>query len=290
MEWNGKQKKRKKVWWGNMKKGRWSIYVPFAVNELKRNLAYKGSFYLFMICSCFSAFISYCLWMAIYGSSETGVLGGLTKNEMVVYVFMTYITSEMVSVGLTGYIENDVREGTVVMNLIKPMDYRLSLISKAMGNVIYRFLAPALFVWIGLEIYKVKALGMGVTSLKNILLYLMSVIFSVLIYQLFDFCFGMMSFVTTYMFGLKMAKNALIGFLTGQLIPISFFPEVFQRVFDYLPFSSMVYTPVMVYLGKYTGEDLVTVLLRQVIWIALLYGLGSVLWQRITKRLVVLGG
>ena len=61
------------------------VYWPFTENELKRNLAYKGSFYLFMLCSCFGAFISYYLWMAIYGSSSTGVLGGFTKNEMVIY-------------------------------------------------------------------------------------------------------------------------------------------------------------------------------------------------------------
>ena len=273
-----------------MKKRNWKIYVPFALNELKSNLAYKGSFYLFILCSCFGSFISYYLWMAIYGSSESGVLGGLTRNEMILYVFMTYITTNIVNVGISGYMEDDVTDGTVVMNLIKPIDYRMSLISRALGCVAYRFLAPSVFVWIGLEIYRVQVLKMELVSFVNVILYLVSVIFSVLIYQLFDFCFGMMAFVTTYMFGLKMAKNALIGFLTGQLIPISFFPELFQRIFDFLPFSSMVYTPVMVYLGKYKGGELSAVLLRQVIWIVLLYGLGSFLWQKITKRLVVLGG
>lgn len=273
-----------------MKNRRWGVYVPFALNELKRNLAYKGSFYLFILCSCFGAFISYYLWMAIYGSSETGILGGLTRNEMILYVFMTYVTGNLVNVEIVGYMENDVREGAVVMNLIKPIDYRLSLISKALGCVGYRFLAPSIFVWIGLEIYKAAVMGMNVISIGNALLYLVSTLFSVLIYQLFDFCFGLMAFVTTYMFGLKMAKNALISFLTGQLIPISFFPEIFQRIFDFLPFSSMLYTPVMIYLGKYTGEALAVVLLRQVIWIVVLYGLGAFFWQRITKRLIVLGG
>ena len=264
--------------------------MPFALNELKRNLAYKGSFYLFILCSCFGAFISYYLWMAIYGSSESGVLGGLTRNEMILYVFMIYVTGNLVNVELVGYMVDDVREGAVVMNLIKPIDYRLSLMSKAMGGVVYRFLAPSIFVWLGLEVYKAAILGMDVISIGNGLLYLVSTFFSVLIYQLFDFCFGLMAFVTTYMFGLKMAKNALMGFLTGQLIPISFFPEIVQRVFEFLPFSSMLYTPVMIYLGKYTGEALAVVLLRQMVWILLLYMLGTFLWHRITRRLIVLGG
>ena len=66
-------------------------YLPFTSNELKRNMAYKGAFYLFMICSLFSSFINYYLWMAIYGSAENSTLGGLSRNEMIVYVFMSYI-------------------------------------------------------------------------------------------------------------------------------------------------------------------------------------------------------
>ena len=266
------------------------VYMPFLENELKRNLAYKGSFYLFIVSSCFAPFISYYLWMAIYGSSATGVMGGLTKNEMVLYIFMTYVTSNMVTVGIANEISDDVMEGTVSMSLIKPIDYRMNLIFKALGTVIYRFMAPGVFVWIGLEIYKVVALGMPVTSPVSVILYIISTMLSILLYLLFDFCFGMVAFVTTYMFGMNMAKNALLSFLSGQLIPISFFPGVLRQIFEFLPFSSMIYAPVMIYLGKYTGFDLAFVLFRQVFWVVALYALGSFLWSRITKRLIVLGG
>ena len=120
--------------------------------------------------------------------------------------------------------------------------------------------------------------------------YLLSCIMSFLIYVLFDFCFGMIAFFTTYIFGLLLVKGALLGFLMGQLIPISFFPAVVQRFFDFLPFSSMVYTPVMIYLGKYDSAQLLFVMLRQAVWIVILYVLGSLIWRQVTKRLVVLGG
>lgn len=271
-------------------KRKWKVYMPFLENQFKRNLAYKGSFYLFMVCSIFGPFISYYLWMAIYGSAAGSVLGGLTRAEMVVYIFMSYVTTTITTIGISDEITDDVMEGSVVMTLIKPIDYRMSLISKALGEALYRFLAPAVFVWVGLEVYKATVLGLGVTSIRNILLYVLSMMMSFFIYVLFDFCFGMVAFITTYMFGMNMAKEAILGFLSGQLIPISFFPEVLQRVFDFLPFSSMVYVPVMVYLGKYTGMELIIVLARQLLWIVLLYGLGTFLWSRITKRLVVLGG
>lgn len=268
----------------------WKIYKPFASNELKRCLAYKASFYLFIVCSLFSSFIAYYLWRAIYGSAESATLGGLSMQEMIVYVFMVYVTSQLVMVDIIDFIGEDVTKGTVVMNLIKPIDYRMSLIFIALGDMLYRFLAPSIFIWIGLEIYKVQVLGLPVVTPMQVLLYLISICMSFLISVLFDFCFGMIAFFTTYIFGMIMAKNALMAFLTGQLIPLSFFPGIVQRIFDFLPFSSMVYTPVMIYLGKYTGQELLFVLARQAVWVVVLYGLGSLIWSRVTKRLVVLGG
>ena len=266
------------------------IYLPFAANELKRQMAYKGAFYLFILISLFGSFISYFLWMAIYGSASQDTLGGLTRNEMVVYVFMVYVTGSVVAISISDWVSDDVVKGTVAMNLIKPIDYRASLIARAMGNMAYSFCAPGVFIWIGLEIYKVKVLQMPVTSLANVLLYLASCVMSFLIYVLFDFCFGMIAFFTTYIFGMLMAKEALLSFLTGQLIPLSFFPSAVQSVFNFLPFSSMIYTPVMIYLGKYEGSQLAFVLGRQAAWVVILYLLGSLIWKQVTKRLVVLGG
>lgn len=266
------------------------IYLPFALNELKRQLAYKGAFYLFIFISLFGSFIQYFLWMAIYGSSPNSTLGGLTREEMVVYIFMVYVTSNMTMITISDWVSDDVVKGTVAMNLIKPIDYRMSLVVRALGTAVYRMLLPGVFIWIGLEIYKVTVLGLPPVSIVNVLLYLMSCMMSFLICVLFDFCFGMVAFFTTYIFGMLMAKEAIMSFLTGQLIPLSFFPEVVQRMFDFLPFSSIVYTPVMIYLGKYTGSELLFVLFRQAAWVVILYLLGSFIWKRVTNRLVVLGG
>ena len=91
-------------------------YLPFTGNEIKRNLAYKGAFYLFVFCSLFGSFISYYLWNAIYGSADGASLGGLTQNEMVVYVFMTYVTSSIVKISISEEISDDVIKGTVELD------------------------------------------------------------------------------------------------------------------------------------------------------------------------------
>lgn len=265
-------------------------YVPFAANELKRQMAYKGAFYLFIFISLFGSFVNYFLWMAVYGSSGKNMIGGFTEGEMVIYIFMAYVTGSMVSIGIAGNVADDVVQGTIAMNLIKPIDYRMSLIWSAGGVMLYRFLIPGIFVWIGTEIYRVSTMGFSSSHIVAALFYLISSFMSFLLYVLFDFCFGMIAFATTYVFGMLMARAAILSFLMGQLIPLSFFPEWAQRAFDFLPFSSMMYTPVMIYMGKYSGGEVALSMARQLVWVIILYVLGSVIWKKATKRLVVLGG
>lgn len=266
------------------------IYWPFALNQIKSNFVYKGRFYLFILRKFLGMFIYYYLWMAIYASSTSQQLGGFTKSEMILYVFMSYTISDIVMVNISSEIGYDVIDGSVAMNLIKPINYRMNLVFKSLGIMIYRTVVPSMFIWIGLEIYKVRNLGMAVISPAAIVLSLLSIFLSFLIYILFDYCFGMLAFVTTYIFGMNVIKNAALNFLTGKLIPISFFPLIVQKLFTFLPFTAMTYVPVMIYLGKYSGIQATGEIGKQVLWVVVFYILGSLLWKRIEKRIVILGG
>jgi len=266
------------------------IYWPFAENQIKSNFAYKGRFYLYILRKFIGMFIYYYLWMAIYASSGSGVLGGFTRTEMIVYVFLSYTISDVIMVDISSEIGRDVIDGNVAMNLIKPIDYRMNLVFKSFGIMLYRLVIPALFIWCGLEIYKVVNLDVVPINFTTAVCFLCSLFLSFLLYVFFDYCFGMLAFVTTYLFGMNIIKNAVLNFLTGKLIPISFFPLVLQRIFEFLPFTAMTYVPTMIYLGKYTGKEVAFELGKQVFWVVIFYVVGSILWKKISKRLIILGG
>lgn len=266
------------------------IYKPFTIGRIQEQLAYKWSFYLFILSSMFSLLVGYYLWKAIYNSSSSESLGGFTQNEMIVYIFMSFITSNLVRVSVTRDIGNDVVEGTIAMNLVKPINYQVRLFFSSLGNVLFRFLVPGLPIWLVMSIVRYVSLGELPPSLVVIVTYLVSVCLSFVIMFLFDFCFGLLAFYTTYVWGLNLAKQAILGFLTGQLIPLSFFPETVRRIFDFLPFASMNYTPVMIYLNKMPMERVIFSMGIQVIWIILLYIIANYFWKRVTTRITVLGG
>ncbi|WP_167959334.1 ABC transporter permease [Anaerosporobacter faecicola] len=266
------------------------IYKPFTVCRIQEQLAYKWSFYLFIFSSLFCVFVVYYLWKAIYNSSSSATINGFTLNEMIVYIFMSFITSNLVRVGVTRDIGNEVVEGTIAMNLIKPIHYQTRLFFSSLGNLLFRFLVPGIPVWLILTICQYQTAGQLPPSPFTILLYLLSAILSFGIMFLFDFCFGLLAFYTTYIWGLNLAKQAVLSFLTGQLIPLAFFPTSVQKIFEFLPFASMNYTPVMIYLNKMPGERVFFSMGVQLVWLVILYLVAHGLWKRVTKRITILGG
>jgi ABC-2 type transport system permease protein len=122
------------------------------------------------------------------------------------------------------------------------------------------------------------------------ILYLISTLLGILINFYFSYSFGLLSFKVTNMWGMSQIMDAIVRLLSGALIPISFFPGVIQKIIFILPFSSLIYTPTMIYLGKLTGLEVVKALSLQIVWIIVLAAIAKLLWKTMVKQLTILGG
>ena len=89
---------------------------------------------------------------------------------------------------------------------------------------------------------------------------------------------------------MNILKNSIINFLSGMLIPLAFMPDFLRKTLEYMPFSSMNYTPVMIYMGKYSIYETVFRLLVQAVWAVIIYALSKIIWLGAIKRLSVQGG
>lgn len=78
--------------------------------------------------------------------------------------------------------------------------------------------------------------------------------------------------------------------MSGSLVPLAFFPPVLQNVLKVLPFSSLLYTPVMLYLGKYSMQQTISVLLLQIFWLIFFIFLAKIIWHFAIKHLSIQGG
>jgi len=271
-----------------MRINRIKCYTPFALNTIKRSMAYRGAFFITLVSRLFTVFVIYFLWKAIYGSSVNSIIRGFSFPEMTAYITMNFLTGLIT--GITGslamQIAFDVSDGSIAIQLVRPISYRLIKFSESLGglcgNGLFQII-PFFFIFIVIGFIKVP---MSI----NFILYLYSAFLGFLCMFCFGFFFGLFSFYTTYFFGFNMAMSVILQFFSGSLIPLTFFPEYLERIFRLFPFASMNYTPIMIYLGKLSEKQVVYALMLQMIWILLFYLAGKFLWSFAIKRLTILGG
>lgn len=270
------------------KKNRLKSYLPFTINAFQRMLSYRANVIIFLIGHGLMLVVTYYLWRAIYGSSSNAIIKGFSINEMTIYILVSFLTTLMVSVDISYEISREVKDGSIAINLIRPISYEKRMMFQALGNLMYNFVVVFIISFIAINILNYSYNG-GL-NVFHILLYLFSTCLGAIISFYYSYSFGLLSFKITNMWGLSQIMGAIAQLLSGSLIPIVFFPNIIQKFIGFLPFSSLIYTPTMIYLGKLTGTDLIKAISLQIVWIFILASVARLMWNTLVKRLTILGG
>ncbi|GHU83285.1 antibiotic ABC transporter permease [Clostridia bacterium] len=266
------------------------IHLPFARAGVQETITYRTNFIFFMLGDLLKCIVAFFLWVAVFDSSGKGVFQGFTMQDMVLYIFITFLTSYLTNSDGAWLIADEIRDGSIAMRLIKPIKFDMPLLFQELGGKIislYLVFVPAV---LGVEIYRWVTTGSLQFKIGWFLLYLVSIALAYLIDFYFNLCFGFFAFLTKYMWGLQMVKGCIIGFLSGAVIPLQFMPAAISGVLKFLPFASLSYTPVMIYMGKYSLLDSFLLILYQGFWVVFFIVLSKFIWHFISKHLSVQGG
>lgn len=266
------------------------IYVPFINAGLQEATTYRANWFFVLLGNVLGCFVSYFIWNAVFLSSGSGTMNGFTMPQMVVYIFLMFLTTTLISSGGTYDIGEEIRDGSIAMRMIKPISYNATFLFQELGNKIMTVCILIVPLVVGVEICRAVFTGGVQFNILGFLLYIFSCVLAYLINFFFNICFGFIAFVIKYLWGANMMKNCIVGFLSGSLIPLSFLPGAMQTVFLLLPFASLNYTPVMIYMGTYSGMELLFYLGLQLFWVLAFWGLSKFLWGAAAKHLCVQGG
>jgi ABC-2 type transport system permease protein len=266
------------------------MYSLFTGSVIQTALTYRINFYLFVLGGLMKSFVAYYLWKAIFSSSTKTSLNGFTLNQMVIYIFMSIITAKLLGSEVDMLIASEVQQGSIATNLIRPISYPSRLFFMSFGNAIYTFIIISIPLWIGLVVVRYITVKEPIPNIQTIMVYMFSLLLAFTIQFLFNFCFGMLAFYVTYMWGLSFLKRAIVSFISGQIIPFAFFPLWLQHLMNFVPFGSTIYVPVMIYMRKYKGIQSLTAIGIQALWIIVLLAVSQLVWNHATRRLTVLGG
>lgn len=273
-------------------------YKPFFRTGVIDFLAYKFSVFSWLLVTVFEVAIVIFLWIAVYKNSSEGVnsiINGFTFKEMITYLVTISIFQFVVMDGETLWVINDeIKKGTISSAFIKPISYRLRFIATTLGSLCIRVLlfgiplfVIAYIIFYLIDFIEIVSVGLFIVHL---LLFIISIFIASLLNDVINYIFGVLCFYTSSGWGINFIKDVIIGFLSGTLLPLTFFPDAFKVIINYLPFAGMAYNPVMIVLMKFDLVESIKVILLSIFWLIILELFAKLLFNRASKKITVQGG
>jgi ABC-2 type transport system permease protein len=218
--------------------------------------------------------VQYFIWQAIFSTRDT--LNGFTLEQMLVYYgvmsCINYLTFDFADWNLQMLI----RTGKYVTFVLRPVSHIFFAFSQKIGH-------RSLGFW--MEFLPVSLIYFFVLGIDLIpaqpLWAIISVILGFVMTFLVNYCIGLTAFWLTNADGIRRMFLLVRDVTAGMLIPLTFFPEIVQKVLLFLPFQFMQYVPVRVFVGSYELAG-VTLSIPQIVGlqavaVLLMWGLSSVL-------------
>ena len=141
-------------------------YKPFTHAGLLMAAQYRANFFFFILGDILMCFINYFLWHAVYNSGSAESFKGFTEVDMVVYIFISFLTTYAVG--------EEIRDGTIAMRMIKPIRFELAFLFQELGERIMTLFLVFVPLVSGVEIYKFVMTGSVRFNFVNFVLYFIS--------------------------------------------------------------------------------------------------------------------
>lgn len=260
-------------------------YAEFARMGFVDTLAYRLRYYTGIVTYFIYVAVYYFIWKAIFAHSSH--IEGFDFSQILTYVAVGWIIRSFYYNNIDQDLATQVTEGTLVMNLIKPVNLQLSMIARALGESGFRLaLLTAPTTVVLFLVYPVRRPA----SLVHFAAFFVSSVLSFLIVAGINFAVGTLAIRLKSILGLLRAKYFLLELFSGLLLPISFFPHIFQKMLAWMPFQYISYIPVLFYLGKINGARIAAELGIQAFWVLALLGIGHAMWRWSSRKITIQGG
>ena len=214
----------------------------------KEAIAYRFHFYVSLITSPLQLLIYYFLWKAIFSYSGQEIIKGFTLDGMIAYYALNMIVAFFTWSNVDEWMESAVREGELITVLLKPF----KVIYMYFFHIFGVSLLSIILETIPLFLIGVIFFGVKIAPIFFIIMFFISMILALVLSFLISYLVGMTVFWFNRITGIRRVKRVVIIFLSGGMLPLTFFPEIFQKISLYLPFQYMRFIPINIYLESYT--------------------------------------
>jgi ABC-2 type transport system permease protein len=262
-------------------------YLQFSLAGFQALLQYRGALLTGLLSTAVATTVQLFLWRAIYAGHAVAPLGGMTRDQMTTYVVIANLLAVLLANQVDDDVAAEIYRGDIAINLVRPVSYPLLRFCACLPVVA----TNTVLTGIPVALLFVSAAPLTAPGPADAALFAVAAVLSLLIGFAINFLTGLIGFVTTNTWGIRYIKVGVVGFLSGQLLPLALMPSALSDAARVLPFQSMVSAPVRLFLGQFANwPQAAGILAQQAGWAAALTVACRLAWRRAEGRVEVLGG
>lgn len=260
-------------------------YIALGSATFQQRVAYRNVFFMTLAGQVMLLLSIYFVWRALYAGRSS--LGGFSWSEMQTYMILTFFGNAVVGMHSEMMISYRILDGSVAIDLLKPLDYQTArLVETVTTALIEGVIAIAAAVVVALLL----GANLWPTSSLAGVLGALSFVLGVLIKFGVVYLSGMVCFWTTNGWGIAWAQMSVSQLFSGALVPLPFLPEWLRVTAEWLPFKGMIYSPIVIYLGRVDFPTAGRMLALQAAWVLALWVLGRICWRLMMRKVIIHGG
>ncbi len=261
-----------------------SYFTVFKM-RLRMELQYRGAMIGGILCQMFFGLILVALYRALYAGKPQSV----PIENVATYVWLQQAFFRMMLASDSELVDK-IRSGDISYDLCRPVNmygfyYARIMAQKLMGSLmravpmlVMAFLLPR---------------GWGICLPESVLGFLAAIpalLLGLLCVCALENITVAFTMITLDPRGMQGLLNLLMLTLSGNLFPLTLFPESWQKVITFFPYAQLLDAPIRLYTGEYLPGDALKVYGLQAFWVVILVAIGVSMWNANRKRMLVQGG
>ena len=223
------------------------------------------------------------IWTALYAQNVAPL--HLPLHSMITYATVALLMSLILEVDGTRLIREKVREGTIATDLMKPISVPFYFFSDGVGQTMLHVL-----LIVPSAVFALLLVHIDLPSLPALGAFLFAFFLGYLVNFFVNFVMNAVAFWTLETFSVQLIVRWISDLLSGQIIPLTFFPGILGRIVFALPFAAVYSTPLLIYVGVIPPSQYVRYFTIQAIWLALFATISWAVWHAASRRVVIQGG
>ncbi|MFC3494835.1 ABC transporter permease [Glycomyces rhizosphaerae] len=254
-----------------------------AAISLKGQLAHKFNWVIGIILGGGSLLVGMALWHHLLRDNS---MAGYDWEAMRAYVVIGFVTITLAYGGAHGQVAERIVDGTVAIDLTRPVDFQRARAAEYIGSMIAS-LPTAVIGSVGAWLLftppaPASPLAGALTAFSILMLFPLS--FEI-VYLSALLCFWTRRYGT-----IMFARETLVGFFSGAMIPLALMPSWLQVLAWCLPFPHFTTTPSSIYLGRVDTVGALGLIAAEAAWAVGLWVLARVLWRHAVRQVTIHGG